>query len=258
MSLTILQHLCHFPSLKCTIRCFFWWRADLIFAPKLWCWKEKLLKAEAIVTWPDSLVKECCTGVEGEFMASCFSLTFFSSELQICSQQTNGYCFKSGNMASVHILIIFAVIGGQAGYAGSEFSLRFDPLPGSTPFLKPPFSFLDFVTLQVAPEVNGQCGQTSVLKCIINISKDVEKPEITLIKWTKEDNEEPLLNYLSGDLKTMPGYSLAQKSWKSDFDVSLSINNITLQHEGEYTCEVVVNNAHKMEKSRLKVTRECP
>lgn len=169
------------------------------------------------------------------------------------------YCFKSTNMASLGILIIFAVIGGRVGDARCEFSLRSDPLlPGSTPFLKTPFSFPAFVNLHVIPEVNGRYGHMSVLKCTISTSEELPDPEITWLSWTKVDVEEPLLLYSGGHLEAKLGYSLDQKSWKSYLDVSLRIDNTTLQHEGEYTCEVSVNTVPAQENSRLKVTGECP
>lgn len=92
-----------------------------------------------------------------------------------------------------------------------------------------------------------------MLNCTIN-PKALQDPKITWLSWTKDG--EPLLRYDNANfdqLEAEPGYSLASPSWK---DVSLRIANTTLQHEGEYKCEVMVNTAYGVSTSSLKVTGE--
>lgn len=93
-----------------------------------------------------------------------------------------------------------------------------------------------------------------MLECIITTSTVVEDPRITWLSWTKDDK--PLLHYDKGKVEAEPGYSFASPSWKTSMDVSLRIANTTLQHKGEYKCDVNVNSADGKNTSSLKVTGE--
>lgn len=188
------------------------------------------------------------------------TLTSPFAHFLIFSLQTSGYCSGSANMSSLCILVLVA-LGGAVGHAGCKFSWKFSLLlPGlCVPFFKSNSSFPAFIELHGSLEVNAQYGQTSVLECIISTSEEVEDPEITWLSWSKDGADEPLLLYARGSLKRQPGYSMASASWKTDKKVSLHIASTTLQHEGEYSCDVAVNNiVGQAKKSRLRVTGESP
>lgn len=112
--------------------------------------------------------------------------------------------------------------------------------------------------MRCSPEVNAQYGETSVLQCNISISNEVKDPKIIWVSWKKDGVEDPLLLYNKGTLKSQPGYSFASPSWYTSMDVSLRIANTTLEHEGEYKCDVTVNTSDESDTSSLKVTGERP
>lgn len=95
-----------------------------------------------------------------------------------------------------------------------------------------------------------------MLECKISTSEEVQNPKITWLSWQKDGDEEPLLLYSEQTLEAEPGYSLAQQSWETSMDVSLRIANTAVQHEGAYTCLVVVSGGTAEGRSSLHVTGE--
>lgn len=105
-------------------------------------------------------------------------------------------------------------------------------------------------------EKEGQYGQNSLLKCVIQHSSVVKDLEIRHVSWRKADVEEPLLFFYGGEITSQPGYSFAEPHWNDkNLNVSLLITNTNVQHEGAYTCEVMTDSGGgEIETINLKVT----
>ena len=174
--------------------------------------------------------------------------------LQVCSQQMCGCLWEAAIMASIAVLFIF-VTGLFVGDAESESSVSDRPLGLGFAASRTTFSLPAFLNVNCISSVSGRYGQTSVLQCRINTSNvEVENPQISWLSWLKDD--EPVLLYNGQTLVPPSGYSFAQRSWKESLDVSLSIADTRVEHEGVYTCQVAVSGTNAWARTRLKVAGE--
>uniref|UniRef100_A0A3B5K7W9 Ig-like domain-containing protein n=2 Tax=Takifugu rubripes TaxID=31033 RepID=A0A3B5K7W9_TAKRU len=180
--------------------------------------------------YPHPSLSAVCTALELSRQLSSLPSSFWHNWSCRFILSSRAWLLLRVSMSFLGVLFIFVAIGGPVGHAGS------------------------FISLHCSPEVNAQYGQTSVLGCKISISEELKDPRITWLSWMKEGVEDPLLYYKEGELEAEPGYSFASPSWSTNMDVSLRIANTTLQHEGEYTCGVMVNTVNGENTSSLIVT----
>lgn len=113
------------------------------------------------------------------------------------------------------------------------------------------------MSLQSKPEVRGQNGQKSVLECMVKTSEEVEDPQFIFVAWKKTGAKKPLVHFFNGQTTQVPGYSFAEPSWNKNLNVSLLISNTSVQDEGTYNCEVMLDSGAKSANTRLKVTGGC-
>ncbi|XP_041640906.1 butyrophilin subfamily 2 member A2 isoform X2 [Cheilinus undulatus] len=112
-----------------------------------------------------------------------------------------------------------------------------------------------FVQVHSKTQIIGQYDQQTRLDCIVHPSESVKEPEIKVVIWTKEGEEEPLLFYNRGKLTPSSGYSFAEPSWnKKNMNVSLLIHKTAVKDEGVYKCLVYTDSGYNFNHTSLRVT----
>lgn len=110
------------------------------------------------------------------------------------------------------------------------------------------FSFPDhFVKLNCNENQVAECGQDSLLECVLKTSDDVTNLKIQYVTWKRYsgDGSDPdvVLELIEGKPNSSEGYSFAEPNWNSTYrNVSLLITNAAVQHVGFYECEVATNS----------------
>ncbi|XP_049427137.1 butyrophilin-like protein 1 isoform X1 [Epinephelus fuscoguttatus] len=135
------------------------------------------------------------------------------------------------NMASMGILLIFALIC---------VSINADT---------------DFVKVECKAQQTGQCGQHSLLECVVRTTADVVNAKIIVVTWRKKGDSKPLMVY-NRELKQLrPGYKFAEPSWNvQNMNVSLLITNTALKDSGNYSCYVMTDSGDHTADISLDVT----
>ncbi|XP_075899034.1 uncharacterized protein LOC142899351 [Nelusetta ayraudi] len=105
----------------------------------------------------------------------------------------------------------------------------------------------NFVKLNCNESQVAQCGQDSLLECVLKTSDDVKDLKIQYVTWKRYsgDGSEPQVVLELKDGKPYPrkGYSFAEPYWNDENrNVSLLITKAAVQHVGFYECEVVTDS----------------
>lgn len=108
------------------------------------------------------------------------------------------------------------------------------------------------------PESSGQHGQKSMLVCMVETSEEVEDPQFIFVSWKKKGVKPALVQFYTGTTTQRPGYSFAEPSWNNkNMNVSLLISNTSVQDEGTYNCELMLDSGVMSDNTRLTVTGGC-
>lgn len=112
--------------------------------------------------------------------------------------------------------------------------------------------------MQCKPETRGQYGQKSVLDCMVKTSEEVEDPQFILVSWRKKDTKQLLVHFYNGQMMQLPGYSFAEPSWNNkNMNVSLLVSNTSVQDEGTYSCELMLDSGTLSVNTHMRVTGGC-
>ncbi|KAK2816871.1 hypothetical protein Q5P01_025062 [Channa striata] len=112
----------------------------------------------------------------------------------------------------------------------------------------------DFVSLECSVKNVGQYGQESLLMCVIHTTQEVRNPEIRVVTWRKDGQNEPLLVFHEMKTNSKSGYKFAEPSWNNrNLNVSLLIANTKVTDHGGYTCTVITDSGTCRRQTTLDV-----
>ncbi|KAG7239254.1 hypothetical protein INR49_029395 [Caranx melampygus] len=107
-----------------------------------------------------------------------------------------------------------------------------------------------FLTVECTPDVVGQYGQPSLLKCIVKPT--VQDTTIRVVIWRTTGGKSVLVYHES--LPQNKSYQFAQESWTvKNMDVSLRIANTKVEDDGRYKCTVMTDSGEGSGEVNLKV-----
>ncbi|KAM7418902.1 hypothetical protein PAMA_016158 [Pampus argenteus] len=112
-----------------------------------------------------------------------------------------------------------------------------------------------FVKVECTPSNKGECGQQSMLECVVQTTDSVKDVQIQVVVWEKIGAKDKLLIYHKGTTEALPGYNFAEPSWNGrNMNISLLITNTMVKDIGDYTCMVITDSGDGTESTSLKVT----
>lgn len=92
---------------------------------------------------------------------------------------------------------------------------------------------------------------------MVKTSEEVEDPQFIFVSWRKKGTKQPLVHFY-GKMMQLPGYSFAEPSWNNkNMNMSLLISNTSVQDEGTYNCDLMLDSGAISANTRLRVTGGC-
>lgn len=116
-----------------------------------------------------------------------------------------------------------------------------------------------FVKVECKTKNVGQCGQQSLLECVVKTGEAVKDPTIRTVAWKKltspEDEGDLVLGFHRGKLdRPKRGYRFADPLWdEKNMNVSLLITNTAVADDGYYECMVITDSGDNSIVTTLKV-----